>query len=357
MRIRSRSTNAYIYILCFLFGTFFSHTVLAQGVETVTARVTHVLETHQNEDGAMFYVFEVQTSDSETYKVDTSQSHERGIWHELSENDKVELAVVNTQTGQDAYFVDVVRIPALTWMIILFLALVLAVGLLRGFWSIIGLMLSVGILAFFLFPSILAGYNPVLVTILASAVILAVNIHIAHGFRIRTFFAFLGTLAGMTISILFAYLFAYGADVSGLGSEEATLLLWDVREITNPVLIYISAIVLGTVGILDDVAVTQSEIVEELAKADPSLDRAQLFKRALRVGRHHIASTVNTLILVYAGASLPTFLLAQNYTIGLSAFVNNAQVAEEIIRMLAGTIALILTVPIATALATIPSNK
>ena len=108
---------------------------------------------------------------------------------------------------------------------------------------------------------------------------------------------------------------------------------------------------------LDDIAVTQSEIVEELENANPDMSRGELYKRAMRIGRHHIASTVNTLILVYVGAAMPMFLLAMHYSIGAQAFMNTEVVAEEIVRIVAGTSALVLTVPIATAFSTIPKKR
>ena len=111
----------------------------------------------------------------------------------------------------------------------------------------------------------------------------------------------------------------------------------------------LGGIILGAVGVLDDIAITQQETVFEIGSADPSLDKKELFKRAMNVGRHHIASVINTLVLAYVGVALPLFLIfMMNDTISITRFLNEEFVAEEIIRTLAGTSALILTVPIAT---------
>jgi uncharacterized membrane protein len=177
--------------------------------------------------------------------------------------------------------------------------------------------------------------------------------HLSHGVNRHTFFAFLSTLGGLGLVLLFTQSFLWLARLSGLASEEGTLLFWELDPVQAPVGILAAGIILGSVGVLDDIAITQSETVRELLLANGHATRRDLFKQAMRIGRHHIASTVNTLILVYAGAALPVFLLFMNQFGGYHEFLQNELVAEELVRTLAGTSALVLLVPISTWFATI----
>ncbi|MBM5789510.1 YibE/F family protein [Candidatus Parcubacteria bacterium] len=300
-------------------------------------------------------VFEAQTEQGEIFRVDTALSYPQGLSFTLAPDDRVLLRIVEMPDGtQQVFFDDKIRTQPLLILFLLFALSVIVVGFFRGVFSLIGLAVTVAILFAFLFPSLIAGRDPILFTVLASILILFVNIHISHGFHRRTFFAFLGTTGGLALTWLLTSVFSRASSLSGLGAEEANVLIWKLDAITDSVGIFIAAAILGTVGVLDDVAVAQSEIVEELSVANPQLTRRDLFASAMRVGQHHIASTVNTLVLVYASAALPMFLLYFSHSSDVSSFLNNQAVAEEIVRILTGTIALILTVPLATALATIP---
>ncbi len=300
-----------------------------------------------------FFVFTARTDLNETFQIDTKTSYPDGLFVRLKEGDRVRLRVVEMPDGtQQVFFDDKVRMPMVLVLFLLFGLLTIVVGFFRGLFSLVGLGFTLLVLFGFLFPNILSGRDPILFTVLSSIMILAINIHLSHGFRIRTFFSFLGTVCGLGLVVLTSVLFTKFASLSGLGTEEASLLLWDIELIKDPVAIFIAAVILGAVGVLDDVAVAQSEIVGELQQANPLLTRKELFFRAMRVGQHHIASTVNTLVLVYAGAALPMFLLFFSSSADLFVFLNNEGVAEEIVRILAGTTALILTVPLSTLFAT-----
>ncbi|MBI5370225.1 YibE/F family protein [Candidatus Uhrbacteria bacterium] len=350
----------FLPLFLFCFSLIYSPTAYAQetdqprSVEAVIASVQDKSEQGRK----LFYRFTAKTVLDETFVVDTRASYPDGLYLTLGPGDRVTLRIVEMPDGtQQTFFEDKIRHPSLLLLFGLFAVLAIAVGWFHGVFSLIGLALTLIILFGFLFPSILSGKDPVLMTILSSVVILAVNMHLSHGLRVRTFFAFLGTIAGLAVAILSSWWFAHATYLSGLGTEEASLVLWDIKTITDPVGLFIAATILGAVGVLDDIAVAQSEVVEELQSVNPEFTRKELFVRAMRIGRHHIASTVNTLVLVYAGAALPTFLLFFNTAQGPLVFLNNESVAEEIVRILAGTVALILTVPFSTLLATIPKSK
>ena len=304
------------------------------------------------------YEFSARTSSGQTVEVNTADSFPDGLYFSLKKGDSVFLrSVEEGESEPQIYFEDKIRTPALIWIMVFFAIVTVAVASLRGVWSLLGIGFTLLVLFGFLFPQILAGEDPIFYTLIASLFILAVNIHLSHGFKKRTFFAFLGTVIGLMLVWFLSVLFTHGSSLSGLGSEEVTLLLWDLKQIQDPVSLFIAGVILGAVGVLDDVVVAQAELVEELQASSPLLSRKELYTRAMRVGRHHIASAVNTLVLVYAGAALPLMLLFFSSSDDAFLFLNNEGVAQEAVRILAGTTALILTVPLATLFATIPVAK
>src|SRR3989338_2034399 len=291
----------------------------------VPATITEIQSVRPVTAGMNAYEFRAQTKTGEVYNVHTSDSAPEGIAISLKKGQKIFLQKIDGNPPQ-VYFEDVERTGALWWILSLFVLLALVVGLKRGFWSLIGLGMTLLVLFGFIFPSVLRGQDVLTVTILGSIGILAVNMLISHGFRKESFLAFLSTMLGFLCVWIFAHLFTSWTSISGTGSEDALLLL-------------------------DDVAISQTEIVHELVKADSSLSRRELFLRSMRIGRHHIASTINTLVLVYAGASMPILILFLYHSGNVSAFLTAEIITEEIVRTLAGTTALILTVPISSFIA------
>lgn len=295
----------------------------------------------------------VAGDDGESYAVDPSLSHSEGLQYEINKNDRVILQVIKNMDGTEtAYFADVLRTKALIWILLFFAVIVMFVGRARGVMALLGFVLTIGILFWFVFPHMIAGDNPVPLAVGAGIVILAINLSLAHGLTRSTGVALLSTSLGVLLAWAFSAIFVGVAQLSGLSSEESVFLYWQMGGVGLPEGLLLAGIILGTVGVLDDVAITQCETVAELRSANQALRGRELFTRAMRVGRHHIASTVNTLVLAYAGASLPLFLIfLSSGTVSFTRFINTEAVAEEIIRTLAGTSALVLTVPIATALA------
>jgi len=322
--------------------------------QQVTATITSISVSEGLEGGVHRFVFEAQAESGETFTVDTADSYVAGVGYQLKAGDKMLLRLIEQNGVRNIYIEDVHRESGLWLITLLFVLVTLAVGLVRGFLSLIGLGVTMVVLVVGLLPAILHGADPVTATVLASIVILGVNMHLSHGFKRQTFLAFLSTVAGLSLVIVFTNIFISLARLSGLASEEGALLFSELNHLHLPAGILAAGIILGAAGVLDDIAITQTEVVEELYETHPELNRKQLFAKAMRVGRHHIASTVNTLILVYAGAALPAFLLYMNQFSGYQAFFNNEQIAEELVRTLAGTCALVLTVPISTWFATIP---
>ncbi len=320
--------------------TTHSEQVKAEVIEIVSDEVV---------DGLRQMVF-VAAFDDHELTIDTAEAFVEGLRYDLSVGDEVYLQVLYLDDiVTDAYLVDVVRTPVLLWITLLFVVLILAVGRLRGFLAIVGLAITFAVLFGGVLPAILAGYDPVLVTVLGAIVILAINMHTSHGPNRSTFFAYLSTVVGLGLAWMFSAAFVSASRLSGLASEESILLFFHSDQITMPSGILLAGMILGAVGVLDDIAITQTETVAELHKANKKFDRKELFTRAMRVGRHHIASTINTLVLAYVGVALPLFLLYMlTQGVSIVEFFNEEPIAEEIVRTLAGTAALVLTVPIAT---------
>jgi len=244
---------------------------------------------------------------------------------------------------------DFQRRPVLLAALVVFAAAVIAIGRWRGVAALAGLASSLAILLLFVLPAILDGRSPVLVAVVGAAAIAYVTLYLAHGFTRMTTVALLGMVAALVLTALLSAIAVELAAFSGFATEESTLL--SVFEGIDVAGVLLAGIVLGAAGALDDVAVTQASAVWALRNANPDQDRATLFQRAMRIGRDHIASTVNTLLLAYAGAALPLLILFVLSEQSLGTIANSEIVAVEIIRTLVGSIGLVAAVPITTWLA------
>lgn len=266
--------------------------------------------------------------------------------------DKVLIAAVPNAgpTGETLFYVaDYVRTDQLLYLFILFAVVVIAVTKFRGIASILGMGASFVIIFTLILPGIIAGYDPTLVAIGGSAIIIPITFYLSHGINRKTTLAIISTIFALLITGGVSKLFIELAHLTGFASEEALFLQIAQQGTLNVKGLIMAGIIIGTLGILDDATVSQTSITMELKKANPDLKGWELFNRAMNVGRDHIASTVNTLILVYTGASLPLLLLFINtpQNLGLIDVLNFEVMAEEIIRMLGGSIGLVLAVPIA----------
>ncbi|MBQ0892624.1 YibE/F family protein [Micromonospora sp. U56] len=238
----------------------------------------------------------------------------------------------------------------LVWLVALFAAAIVAFGRLRGLAALAGLGASFAILLTFVVPGIAAGGSPLLIAITGSALIMFVVLYLTHGTTAQTSVAVLGTLGSLVLTGLLGSLATAATHLTGFGSEEATTLSMYQRDVDLHGLL-LAGIIIGSLGVLDDVTVTQAATVTELAHANPGLSRTQLYRAATRVGRAHIASTVNTIVLAYAGASLPLLLLLTADSRPVSQILTSEFLAQEIVRSAVATLGLVAAVPLTTALA------
>ncbi|MFP3915384.1 MAG: YibE/F family protein [Actinomycetota bacterium] len=242
------------------------------------------------------------------------------------------------------------------WMLAAAFALaVVGLGRLRGLAALAGLGASVLIIVAFIAPAILAGRNPVLVAAVGGSAIALLALYLAHGWRPLTHVAAIGTFASLALTLALSTGVVALARFSGFGTEEALFLTF-VEGVQIRGLILAGA-VLGAIGALDDVTVTQASTVFELRRLSPGTEATDLFRSGLAVGRDHIASTVNTLLLAYAGASLPLLLLFSLSELPLGFIANSEVVAVEIFRTLVGSIGLVASVPLTTWLAARVSSR
>jgi uncharacterized membrane protein len=269
----------------------------------------------------------------------------------LSGGDKVVLRyTADAPEPYQYYFWDFQRATPLWTLVGLFAFVVIVVGRARGVRALVGLALSLGIVVWFALPSLLRANNALLVALVATVMVAIVALYVAHGFNAATTVALLGTLGSLAVIVVLAAVFVAMCHLTGLSDDSAQVLRVTATAI-DPRGLLIAGTVIGALGVLDDVTVTQVSAVVELRHANPGLGPLGLYRSAVRIGRDHIASTVNTLVLAYVGASLPLLLLFSQAGQSLGRVSTREIVAEEIVRTLVGSIGLILAVPLTTALA------
>lgn len=272
---------------------------------------------------------------------------------QLDVGDRVVVNFVeNVSDGSQYQVVDVYRLNVLLF---LFAFLVLVACVFSGWnaiFSFIGLAFSIFVLIFVIVKGILAGYNPLLVSIAGAFLISVVSVYLGHGLTKRTTIAIMGIVSTLVFVGIMSVIFVKLGSLFGMGSEEAFFLQLDSGNSVNLQGIFLAGIVIGTLGVLDDITTSQVAVVDELHKANNKLTSLQLYKRAISVGKEHITALINTLVLAYAGASMPLFILfVQDGIQPVWSLLNGEFIAEEIVRTLLGSLALILSVPVTTMLA------
>lgn len=252
--------------------------------------------------------------------------------------------------------VDFQRGPPLIWLAVLFAAAVLVLGRWRGLAALVALGMTFVVLLMFVLPSIVSGHDPLAVAIVGSCLVMFVVLYLTHGLSARTSTAVLGTLASLALIGVLGTVFAGAARLTGLDDQTANLIATLGAPVDARGLL-LAGFVIGALGVLDDVTVTQTSAVWELRAANPDLPAAGLFAAAMRIGRDHVSSAVNTLVLAYAGASLPLMLIFSVSGDGLGHVLTIGDVATEIVRTLVGSIGLVASVPITTGLAALVASR
>lgn len=268
--------------------------------------------------------------------------------------DEVLIGISELPDGTySGYFVDFVRSKAILLLFLTFVVFSVLVSGWKGVRSLVALAASMAVILYYILPQLLAGKDPVLVSVSGAFFLLAFTLYFTYGWTIKTHAAVMGTFVALLITGLLSSGFVTLARLTGYGSEDALFLIQ--QSTTNLDLrgLVLGGMLIGALGVLDDLVITQASVVIELHLADPSQRFRNLFGAAMRVGRDHVAATVNTLVLAYTGAALPTMLLFALSGEAIGTLINLEYVTEEIVRTLVGSLGLMTSVPITTALSTL----
>lgn len=271
--------------------------------------------------------------------------------------DDVVLVVTGDPADPESYqVVDLQRETPLTVLALLFTAAVVVLGRWRGVAALVALGFTGVVLVGFVLPAILVGRDPLAVAVVGSCAIMFGVLYLTHGCSARTSTAVLGTLLSLVLIGVLGAVFTAAAALTGIGEDTAGLANALGTDVDGRGLV-LAGLVIGALGALDDVTVTQTSAVWELRRADPHLGSAALFGAAMRIGRDHVASAVNTLVLAYAGTALPLLLLFSVAGRGIGDTLTAQTIATEVVRTLVGSIGLVVSVPLTTAIAVAVSTR
>ncbi|MFC9790373.1 YibE/F family protein [Rhodococcus sp. NPDC127528] len=272
---------------------------------------------------------------------------------DLRVGDHIRLVRQTDQSGTTTYsFEDYSRGLSLLLIVAAFVVVVIVVARWRGARALLGLLVAFGVLVGFMLPALLDGKPAIPVALVGGAIILYAVLYLAHGVSLRTSSALLGTLASMALAAVLSWVAIEMTHLTGLSEEQNTNVQTYIGHVSITGLL-LAGFIIGSLGVLNDVTITQASSAFELAHLDQDANRREVFGAAMRVGRDHIASTVYTLVLAYAGGALPLLLLFSVAGRSISDVLTGDAVAIEIVRSSVGGIALALSVPLTTAIAVI----
>ncbi|MEK7600550.1 MAG: YibE/F family protein [Patescibacteria group bacterium] len=269
----------------------------------------------------------------------------------LAAGDRVYVQQTGGSESEQFFIVDVQRGRGLLALVALFVGTVITMAGKKGLYALSGLIFSFALIVTWIVPRILAGNDPVLIGLIGSMLILTVTLAVSYGVNRKSISALLGILIALLVVGALSSVTVSALHFPGFSAEEAIYLNMESEHAVNLVALVVAGIIIAAIGVLDDIAITQAATVFSLAHTDPRLTRMQLFSRAMDVGRDHISAVINTLMLAYAGASLPLVLLVSVRKFPLFFVINGEIVAEEIVRTLISSTGLVLAVPATTLIA------
>ncbi|MBI3738851.1 MAG: YibE/F family protein [Chloroflexi bacterium] len=253
----------------------------------------------------------------------------------------------------EAYYVDYVRSKLMAVLLIAFVLAILVMGRWKGLGSLIALGVSMIMIVGYVIPHILSGEDPVKVSLIGSVILLGVTLYLTYGWNLKTHASVLSMMLSLLLTGMLSLVFVYFTRLTGYGDENTMFLMQSSSIQIDPRGLLLGGMIIGALGVLDDLVTSQSAAVIEIYDANPSLGFRRTLQKAMRIGQDHVAATVNTLVLAYTGASLPLLLV---FTLGNGSyayFINSEFLAEEIVRTLVGSLGLIAAVPISTFVASV----
>jgi len=329
------------------------------GSETVRARVTEIIEDGEIDLGGTVQRYQIA-------RVELLDGEYRGIVMEMDYGKRQVLSnAVYLQTGDTilvtvgsrpdgvltVYFVDFVRVNSLLWLTAIFVIVILIISRWKGLRSLLSLGFSLLVIIGYIIPHILAGEDPLWVSIIGSVILLGVTLYLTYGWNLKTHAAVVSMIFVLLITGTLAGLFVFFTRLTGSGDENALFLIQMLNTQINLRGLLLGGMIIGALGVLDDLVTTQASAVFELHYANESLGFRALFQSAMRIGQDHVAATVNTLVLAYAGAALPMLLMFSLGHGNYGFLINFEFIAEEIVRTLVGSLGLVTAVPLTTAIA------
>ncbi len=331
------------------------------GSQTVLAQVTKIVEQGNislNNQDQLYQIMQVEVLEGDykgiSFQVDYGKRTLRSDNFRFAPGDQLYVIVDKTPDNVlQAYYVDYKRSVPLAILLAAFVLSILIMGRWKGLGSLIALGISMIMITGYVIPHILAGEDPVKVSLIGSVILLGVTLYLTYGWNLKTHASTLSMMLALLLTGALSLLFVYLARLTGYGDENAMYLMQASSIQIDPRGLLLGGMIIGALGVLDDLVTSQSAAVVEIHDANPTLGFRMTFQKAMRIGQDHVAATVNTLVLAYTGASLPLLLV---FTLGNGNyvfFVNSEFLAEEIVRTLVGSLGLIAAVPISTLIATI----
>lgn len=335
------------------------------GSQTVLGKITAITEEGQitlTDHPQLYQVMNVTVEKGDyagqTFSVTYGKNQVRSDETRFKVGDQVYIMIGQGPDGSlKATYTDFDRTGVLLLLLLVFVLAVLAMGRWKGFGSLVSLCFSMFIILAYIIPHVLTGDDPVQVSLIGSGILLGVSLYMTYGWNLKTHASVISMVITLLITGLLTALFVDMAHLTGYGDENALYLIQLSSVQINPQGLLLGGMIIGTLGILDDLVTSQSAAVVEIHGANPTLNFKQTFLRAIHIGQDHVAATVNTLVLSYTGASLPLLLV---FTLAQGSFqylVNTEMLAEEIVRTLVGSLGLVAAVPISTLVATFIITK
>ena len=329
------------------------------GADTVRAQVTQIIEEGEIDMGGRMQTYQiarVNILDGEyagiIMEIDSGKRQIRSDDYDLSVGDKVVVSISKTPENViNAYFVDFVRTTPILWLTGIFAVSIILISRWKGVRALLSTVFSLYIIIGYIIPHILVGEDPLTVSIIGSIILLGVTLYLTYGWTLKTHSAVISMILVLLLTGTLSALFVLFTKLNGTGDENVMFLMQLMETPINLRGLLLGGMIIGALGVLDDLVTTQASAVFELHHANPNFKFRDLFNSAMRIGQDHVAATVNTLVLAYAGASLPMLLMFSLARGDYGYLINFSFIAEEIVRTLVGSLGLIAAVPLTTAIA------
>jgi uncharacterized membrane protein len=329
------------------------------GADTVRAEVLQIVEEGQIDMGGNQQTYQVARVnilegpyEGIPMEIDYGRRQVRPDDYLLAPGDMILVSISRTPENViNAYFADYVRTTPILWLAIIFAIAIVIISQWKGVRALVSMAFSLYIIIGYIIPQILTGQDPLRVSIIGSILLLGVTLYLTYGWTLKTHASVLSMMVVLLLTGGLSGLFVVFAKLNGSGDENVMFLMQLSETPINLRGLLLGGMIIGALGVLDDLVTTQASAVFELHHANPSLGFRGLYNAAMRIGQDHVAATVNTLVLAYAGASLPMLLM---FSLGRGDYgylVNFSFIAEEIVRTLVGSLGLVAAVPITTIIA------